>query len=1037
MERVINRARRFIGISIFLCIWICTGNNIQAQELTGKEQAVEWVIQEASSEGEWENEGLPNLTCNVFYVLAKENRELKANYLTMWKEQQENLNNDELAHLAWATGDFGYMNDVWENQNEDGGFGLCKGYESNPYDTLLVLMAEVATSKPNEQQPEKVQKAMMYLVENQNEDGGFGYTEWDKSNPLLSAEVGIVVQTLQYEGDDFYSALDRYCNGIFTKKFSKTEFQEQAEIARYLYCRGLVNDSENIEKILRETQEENGSIYNSVEDTILYILLENEIDKYNELHFEISKMDVELNSYVWEADKTNEVKIHTKITYKTNQDINGVIRYTVIESGVDILTKEVEQLFSKEKTTTTIDYDDIMVEPSTEKDYVLRIEILVDGNVSDVVEIKLTIYKDVIDDLVLSADVVNGENYGLKLNWNDISNENHRYGYRVYRKNNDDEWETRSVWDGEEKVKVLNIYPCNRAKDYLVQWMETTLEESETPAGMGLFEIDTVYIDDYIKSPEIYLMDSNGMYKYDVLMFGTYDSNFEKDISSKAYEATQKFADAGGGILFGHDTILYRMHNFSKFADQIGILLKPYYNRRDTTKVRVVKQGFLTSYPWNLTGELTIPASHTQAQYTGGTLSADVWMEFDNEYDVDIETGGKTNAYLFTKNQLAMIQTGHSNGQATDDERKIIANTLFYLKQYTYATSATDHSFYDENAPENITVSDMVNGQIIISADDKGTPYDYYVEAVGEKRDENIKSNIVEATAISGLKGFVVKWMDSNEPADILTYDEEGNLTSEILPATEGSLIYKLDNIDVGESGYLHIFAVDYAGNISKEQIIEVTNASQISDKEYLNLPYAMVATEEEVSICCSMANIKGDIYGEREFFFQGSTLELSGTARTPGKLSIAGGVLHLTGQEEGITPIKLPDYTDTIVNDIAMEQAPVDEIMVYNSTEINSPVFCQRTTGAWCNDLSLHASLISNQDISFNANTITCTGENPVILCSKEGNIRVQATKFGGSGLIYAPNGTVTICVSEFNYTGSIIAKKIVFQSGNVNVNR
>uniref|UniRef100_UPI00261F0AC5 four helix bundle protein n=1 Tax=uncultured Capnocytophaga sp. TaxID=159273 RepID=UPI00261F0AC5 len=39
--------------------------------------------------------------------------------------------------------------------------------------------------------------------------------------------------------------------------------------------------------------------------------------------------------------------------------------------------------------------------------------------------------------------------------------------------------------------------------------------------------------------------------------------------------------------------------------------------------------------------------------------------------------------YLTTWNNTAMIQTGHSNGESTEDERKVLANTLFYLKQLT------------------------------------------------------------------------------------------------------------------------------------------------------------------------------------------------------------------------------------------------------------------------------------------------------------------------------------------------------------------
>ena len=62
--------------------------------------------------------------------------------------------------------------------------------------------------------------------------------------------------------------------------------------------------------------------------------------------------------------------------------------------------------------------------------------------------------------------------------------------------------------------------------------------------------------------------------------------------------------------------------------------------------------------------------------------------------------------YLTTWNNTAMIQTGHSNGQSTEDERKVLANTLFYLKQLTKKTEILDNSardIADPNKPANIT----------------------------------------------------------------------------------------------------------------------------------------------------------------------------------------------------------------------------------------------------------------------------------------------------------------------------------------------
>jgi hypothetical protein len=399
---------------------------------------------------------------------------------------------------------------------------------------------------------------------------------------------------MDIENDTVYKNLDNYCQNAFTSDFSEESFYEQAELARYLYRRNVAEDTEKIEQLLQDVQKEDGSIYEDGEDTIQYILLVNEIEKYHTLKFMVNGLVTEADAYVLEADCEQEVGLQTVIQYTTNQEISGVIRYTLLEDGVEKQTEEVECVFSPSMTEQT-GSTSMKIQAVEEKEYALRTEILSRDDVGEETvwesgEFSFSVHKTEKQELVLQAETCQKENYGVNLLWNDISDEDNRYGYRVFRKAGDGEWETRSTWDGEEKVKVLNIYPCVAARDYLVEWMEETLSDSEEPAGKGLFDIDTVYIDDYSRTPEIYLKDEEGNYRYDVLMFGTYDSNDEKDISADAYEATQSFVDSGRGILFGHDTVLYRMKNFAKFAGQMGIKLKPSYIKRVTTKVKVVNQ---------------------------------------------------------------------------------------------------------------------------------------------------------------------------------------------------------------------------------------------------------------------------------------------------------------------------------------------------------------------------------------------------------------------------------------------------------------
>ena len=97
-------------------------------------------------------------------------------------------------------------------------------------------------------------------------------------------------------------------------------------------------------------------------------------------------------------------------------------------------------------------------------------------------------------------------------------------------------------------------------------------------------------------------------------------------------------------------------------------------------------------------------------------LIGNVWMELTNgnywdEYseikndqqaERELPKGMNQKYYLTTWNNTAMIQTGHSSGASTEDERKVLANTLFYLKQLTKKTEVLDNSARDIADPNKV-----------------------------------------------------------------------------------------------------------------------------------------------------------------------------------------------------------------------------------------------------------------------------------------------------------------------------------------------
>ena len=284
-----------------------------------------------------------------------------------------------------------------------------------------------------------------------------------------------------------------------------------------------------------------------------------------------------------------------------------------------------------------------------------------------------------------------------------------------------------------KEIKVLQIYPIENAKGQLKTWMETN------GYGKGIIKVDSVYIDDFNNNPNAYLSKTNGKWNYDVLFLGTWDSNNSKDLSAASKSLTESYINDGGGCIFGHDTIRWDTYNtagalpnFTSLAKYVNITQNSYWaegKSNASTSVKIIKKGLFTTYPWNI-GEigtvLKIPAAHSVGQSGNG----DIWLEFVNQ--TAIPEGDKGNFYLTTYNNCAMIQTGHSNGAATEDEQKIIANLIFYNYQLSEATSVTDNSAMDTTAPNKPKVTEK-DSKFYFSATDNGTTYKHKIEAYAKK----------------------------------------------------------------------------------------------------------------------------------------------------------------------------------------------------------------------------------------------------------------------------------------------------------------
>ena len=230
----------------------------------------------------------------------------------------------------------------------------------------------------------------------------------------------------------------------------------------------------------------------------------------------------------------------------------------------------------------------------------------------------------------------------------------------------------------------------------------------------------------------------------------------------------------------------------------------------------------------------------TEGDYTAHLVNILDKIYSDEQAKRELPQGLNIKYYLTTWNNTAMIQTGHSGGQSTEDERKVLANTLFYLKQLTHKKEILDNSARDlenPNKPGNISTAvneDNTTNIRFRRPEDNGSTYEYYVKGLDGARE--FTSDTKSATITTGVKKYKYQVVEGTaDPVEGGWREVETTGDNESLPI--GNINY------TGVDTYINIKAIDGAGNESEvyrqklekpaNQEIEITKEVVNGKKDY------------------------------------------------------------------------------------------------------------------------------------------------------------------------------------------------------------
>ncbi|MBQ6517154.1 MAG: Cna B-type domain-containing protein, partial [Anaerolineaceae bacterium] len=394
--------------------------------------------------------------------------------------------------------------------------------------------------------------------------------------------------------------------------------------------------------------------------------------------------------------------------------------------------------------------------------------------------------------------------------------------------------------------KLLNVYPTDEGNIGYRIMNETRPDGgryyNDPYTGCQILTFDSVYWDTFMANPTAYMKNADGTWKYDGIYFGAADNNGGKDFSDAASTPVTQYIQAGYGVVVGHDVDIHQSILNSYFGygggnmAHRGSTVYVSDNSGRGTAGSSSEGNKLTTYPYKFSigSALSINESHIQRHVSAAYT--DVWLTYTN--DSHLTDGYYTDAYLFTSKaypNVATSQAGHTTPSSVD--LMLIINMLTYILPKRNTPNTTSMSVRDIAAPARPTVSaakrtGKTNLTFNVSAADYASKFDFTLQASGVYNSTTKSAITMNNAAIKSGTAWYLYSADNNQSGTI-------SYTTNCLGlpvASSGTTMIQggetVNNVAItipADARWLHIAAVDRAGNVSEVATVEIPRTENLT----------------------------------------------------------------------------------------------------------------------------------------------------------------------------------------------------------------
>lgn len=339
------------------------------------ESSMKWLNSVQSDDGFWANNSIINDTCDAIELFQGIDEEKDVTTAISWLEKKGYRDsNDKLARYLRVSTNEELYHELLSAQNEDGGFGLVKGYSSNIVDSTIVLQTLVNTKDIYQDQ---VIKLINYFIDNQNEDGSFGFN--GKSDIAMTAIIAKAIRGYLDSNflksqltDNLLFNVDKYFEKINYEDFSEKSFENSILVYSYISDKSSILETQDIVKKLVDVQDSNGSFYGNIHKTILATKLINDIKNKEKIKTEITNLDLSLNMNSIYVNNKTGIKGTANISYYSNYNKKYVLQTKVYDGENVISSSENDINIDRSKTEITVDAIEFIANESIAKDLIIK-----------------------------------------------------------------------------------------------------------------------------------------------------------------------------------------------------------------------------------------------------------------------------------------------------------------------------------------------------------------------------------------------------------------------------------------------------------------------------------------------------------------------------------------------------------------------------------------------------------------------------------------------------------------------------------------